>query len=173
MLFFPPESLSCLLAVFLERNDACTRPASAWWALKQWQPYVNEQERTPAKKSLLMGVDECLQMTSLLWTEGDLIFKMHSIIVKPKGHLETTIANHPDNDIETLPSAATIFSRAWSHAGVPKHEIYEVLWVFVVANHKTLSNKKRSLPRRLRTYFPDIAMGIQTGQFNFFWGHGL
>ena len=37
---------------------------------------------------------------------------MHSIIVKPKGHLETTIANHPDNDIETLPSAATIFSRA-------------------------------------------------------------
>ena len=37
---------------------------------------------------------------------------MHSIIVKPKGHLETTIANHPDNDIETLSSAATIFSRA-------------------------------------------------------------
>lgn len=85
-----------------------------------------------------MGVDECLQMTSLLWTEGDLIFKMHSIIVKPKGHLEKTIANHPDYDIETLPSAAAIFSRAWSPAGVPKHEIYEVLWVFVVANHKTL-----------------------------------
>ena len=174
LFFFTPESLSsCLLAVFSERNDACTRPASAWWALKQWQPYVNGQERTPAKKSLLMGVDECLQMTSLLWTEGDLVCKMHSITAKPKGHLEMTIANHLVYDIETLLSAAAIFSRAWSHAGVPKHEIYEVLWVFVVTNHKTLSNKKRSLPRRLRTDFPDIAMGIQTGQFNFFWGHGL
>ena len=52
-------------------------------------------------------------------------------------------------------------------------KIYGVLRAFVVANHKTLSNRKRSLPWRVRTYFSDIAMGIQTGQFNFFWGHGL
>lgn len=51
---------------------------------------------------------------------------------------------------------------------MPKHKIYRVLRVFVGANHRTLSNRKGSLPWRVRTYFSDIAMGIQTGQFNFF-----
>lgn len=37
---------------------------------------------------------------------------MHSITAKPKGHLEMTIANHLVYDIETLLSAAAIFSRA-------------------------------------------------------------
>ena len=71
------------------------------------------------------------------------------------------------HDLNTVPSSTAIFFRVWSQGGMPKHKIYGVLRVSVVANHKTLSNREGILPWRVRAYFSDIAMGIQTGQFNF------
>lgn len=63
--------------------------------------------------------------------------------------------------LKTLPVSRSHLSQCSISWGSAKaYKIYGVLWISVVTNHKTFSNRKGSLPWRVRTYFSDIAMGI-------------